>query len=119
MKLIRTILGKVILLADRATTPGSLQRSIDEQKAIDEQTRSLAMYQFHACPFCVKVRRELKRLNLNIELRDAKNDAKHKSTLVEEGGKYQVPCMRIEQNKVVHWMYESDDIIRHLREKFS
>lgn len=119
MKLIRAIIGKFILLADQATTPGSLQRDPDQQKIIDQQTCNLAIYQFHACPFCVKVRRELKRLNLNIELRDAKNDTTHKQTLIEQGGKYQVPCLRTDEADAVHWLYESDDIIRLLRQKFS
>lgn len=119
MKFIRTIIGKFILLADRASTPVSMQRSKDQQDIIDEQTRSLSIYQFHACPFCVKVRRELKRLNVNIELRDAKSNAEHKKTLIEQGGKHQVPCLRIENNSIVQWLYESDDIILYLRKKFS
>lgn len=119
MRLIRNIIGKFILFADRVTTPEGIQRSTEQQRVVDKETRSLVIYQFNACPFCVKVRRELKRLNLNIELRDAKGNAEHKSTLIEQGGKHQVPCLRIEQNSTVQWLYESDEIIRLLREKFA
>jgi len=74
------------------------------------------MYQFKTCPFCVKVRRELKRQALHIELRDAKNDVGHKAALVNEGGRHKVPCLRIEKaDDSVQWLYESTDIIAYLK----
>nr|WP_239017376.1 glutaredoxin [Seongchinamella sediminis] len=39
---------------------------------VDQQTAGLALYQYEACPFCVKVRRAMKRNGLNIETRDVK-----------------------------------------------
>lgn len=119
MKLIRAIIGKCILLADQATSPRAMQRSEEQQHLVNKQTSKLAIYQFHACPFCVKVRRELKRLNLDIELRDAKNNADHKRMLIQQGGKHQVPCLQIEENESVQWLYESDDIIAYLRNHFT
>ena len=91
MKLIRWILGRIILVVDALASPKPIARNPSVQKEIDQMTASMSMYQFNTCPFCVKVRRELKRHSLNIELRDAKNDAEIKAELVREGGRHMVP----------------------------
>lgn len=75
MKLIRNILGKAIIFFDTTFAPTPVKRSPEAQALIDEKTQNLSLYQYHMCPFCVKVRRTMKRLNLNIELRDAKDNA--------------------------------------------
>jgi len=119
MKVVRWILGQVILLLDALTSPKPVVREVSAQKVIDDVTASMAMYQFKTCPFCVKVRRELKRHSLNIELRDAKNDLDIKSELVREGGRHKVPCLRTDNaDGIVHWLYESNDIIEHLKKEF-
>jgi glutaredoxin len=119
MKAIRWILGQIILLLDAVTSPKSAVRELSVQKVIDDATASMSMYQFKTCPFCVKVRRELKRHALNIELRDAKNDADIKAELVREGGRHKVPCLRTENpDGSVQWLYESNDIIAHLKKEF-
>jgi glutathione S-transferase len=80
----------------------------------------MAIYQFETCPFCVKVRRELRRQSLSIELRDAKNDLDIKAELVREGGRHKVPCLRTDNpDGSIDWLYESSDIIAHLQDTFS
>jgi glutaredoxin len=119
MKVIRWILGQIILVLDFLTSPKALVRGAAAQKAIDDVTATMSMYQFKTCPFCVKVRRELKRHSLHIELRDAKNDAEIKAELVREGGQHKVPCLRIEKpDQSVEWLYESNDIIAYLKNQF-
>jgi len=71
MKFIRKILGAIILLIDSLTRPRPLKRSVEDQAQVDAKTNNYTLYQFHACPFCVKVRRTLHRLNLNVQLLDA------------------------------------------------
>ena len=79
---------------------------------------SLSLYQYEACPFCVKVRRGMKKLGLDIELRDAK-DGKIEKELIEQGGQDQGPCLRIQKNDgSVQWMYESSDILEYLAKRF-
>jgi len=120
MKAIRWLLGRIILCIDFLTTPKGLIRADAEQKHIDSATGKLALYQFAACPFCVKVRRSMKRLSLNVELRDAKGDQRHRSDLEEQGGRIKTPCLRIEQaDGQVTWMYESKDIINYLESNFT
>lgn len=116
MKAIRWILGKIILGLDKLTAPAPMIRSVEEQKQLDKATAQLKLYQFHACPFCVKVRREIRRLNLKIELVDALNDKAAEERLINEGGKRQVPCLYIvNEDQSVTWLYESNAIMIYLQ----
>ncbi|MDX1727959.1 MAG: glutaredoxin [Pseudoalteromonas tetraodonis] len=114
MKLVRWILGCIILFFNFVFTPRSKKRDPQEQAKLDQQTAKFKLYQFKACPFCVKVRRSIKREGLKIETRDAKNDEQYRQELLEQGGKVKVPCLRIEQDGQVKWLYESNDIIAYL-----
>lgn len=120
MKLIRWVLGRLILAVDFLTRPMPIVREQQEQDAIDAKTSGMSLYQFNACPFCVKVRRLIRKQSLKIELRDAKNNAGFKDELTREGGKHKVPCLRIEEgDKGVRWLYSSDDISSFLEKEFS
>jgi len=111
MKLIRYVVGRILLLANFLTRPKPVIRSQVEQDKIDAAMSGMSLYQFSACPFCVKVRRHMRRRSINIELRDARDNIKIKNELVREGGKHMVPCLRIETDaENVKWLYESNDI---------
>ncbi|OEF25749.1 glutaredoxin family protein [Vibrio rumoiensis] len=116
MAIIRWVLGRIILLLNFIFSPSGTKRSLEEQQKLDEQTQGFTLYQFEACPFCVKVRRAIKRNSLKIELRDAKNNPEHRQQLLEGGGAIKVPCLRIEKQGEVTWMYESNDIIQYLEQ---
>ncbi|MGD8547305.1 MAG: glutaredoxin [Thiohalophilus sp.] len=117
---VRLIMGPFMLLYEVLTTPRGIQRAPEQQEAIDMQTRQLALYQFRTCPFCIKVRRTIKRLSLNIELRDARNDPVHRTALLEGGGQIKVPCLRInEEDGKERWLYESNEIIDYLQRRFA
>lgn len=117
LELIRWPLGRLILLADYLTRPTPPQRDPQQQAAIDRSTATMALYQYEACPFCVKTRRAMRRLGLNIELRDARRDPQWQRELLGSGGRLQVPCLLIRANDgTERWLYESDDIIRHLEQ---
>lgn len=114
---IRRIIGPIMLLIDKLTTPKGVKRPPEIQQQLDQTTAQLALYQFKTCPFCMKVRREIKRLSLNIELRDAQHDGHHREQLLQGGGQVKVPCLRINQNEGKDtWLYESDSVIQYLRE---
>lgn len=120
MAIIRAILGALILLIDWLTTPRGVKRTPERQTEINEQTNKLALYQYKACPFCVKVRRAMKRQSLTINTFDAKRDQASKKALLEGGGKLKVPCLKIEKpDGSVEWMYESNDIIQYLNGRFA
>ena len=119
MALIRFVLGRLILFFNWLFTPRSVLRAPEAQAAIDAQTASLVLYQYEACPFCVKVRRAMKRHALTIETRDVKRNQIAREELLAGGGELQVPCLRIEEgDQGYRWMYESTDIIRYLEGRF-
>jgi len=118
MAKIRWLLGRLILTIDTLTAPRGMNRSAEAQSRVDRETARFALYQFRACPFCVKTRRTIRRLALDIELRDAQHDAGHSAELVALGGKRQVPCLRIEHEDRTEWLYESSDINAYLDARF-
>jgi glutaredoxin len=116
---LRVVLTPFLLLGDKLTTPKGMERDPAEQARVDAETENLALYQFPACPFCIKARRTIRRLGLNIELRNAQPTGEHRKALQEDGGKLQVPCLRIAHpDGHVEWMYESADIVRYLEDRF-
>ena len=117
MKIIRWILGRIILILDFITRPKKIKREVSEQKKYDELFKNHSIYQFHTCPFCVKVRRYLRKNSLNIEMRDARNNKDFRGELKKYGGKIQVPCLRIEEKNNIKWLYESKDIIDYFEKK--
>lgn len=118
-KTLRVVLGPFLLLGDWLTRPKGIVRPEAEQQAIDARTRSLALYHFPTCPFCLKTRRTIRRLSLRIETCDAKNDPAHRAALIAGGGKPQVPCLRItDANGQQTWLYESDAINAYLNREF-
>ena len=99
---------------------GTDTRSPEEQARIDAECARLSLYQFKSCPFCVKVRRAFKRLDIAIEIRDIRMESRFKEELLREGGKGQVPCLRIEEEDgSVRWLYESYDIVKYLEKRFA
>ena len=118
VKALREGLGRLIVLISFLTRPKRVSRSPDEQKAVDERATRMSLYQFYACPFCVLVRREMHRLNLPIETRDAQKDLRHREALLNEGGNIQVPCLRIDGGEKPVWLYESKEIIQFLKTSF-
>ncbi|MBZ9611867.1 glutaredoxin family protein [Rheinheimera maricola] len=118
-RFVRLILTPFMLLAEKLTTPKAIVRSEAEQQAVDAACKQLALYQFSACPFCIKVRKEMARLGLNITKRNAQHNQQHRSELQTAGGKIKVPCLRIETRVGnVEWLYESTAIIAYLQQRF-
>ena len=116
---IRWPLGQIIIFIDWLTRPETPAISPQRREVLDVDTASMQLYQFQLCPFCVKTRRTIHRLGLNIETRDARNNPKWHQELINEGGRYQVPCLRIvEDDGSVAWMYESDRINDYLQARF-
>ncbi len=117
LKMLREGLGRLIVLISYLAPPKTLNRTAEEQECVDRTVATMSIYQFYACPFCIKTRRVLKRLDLNIETRDAQTNPA-RAELLAGGGEIKVPCLRIENGDSVSWMYESGDIIAYLEQQF-
>ena len=118
IKGVREGLGRLIILIDFIFSPKKQQRTESDQEKINEEVKSIKLYQFYACPFCIKTRRTIKRLNLPIETRNAQS-GQYRAELLAGGGEVKVPCLKIESDEGVQWMYESTDIIQYLEKRFS
>ncbi|PWB35987.1 glutaredoxin [Pseudomonas sp. SDI] len=119
VKALRVGLGQLIVFLDWISRPAKLKRDAVAQAHVEQAAKGLSLYQFHACPFCVKTRRTLHKLNVPVTLRDAKHNAQDRQTLLDQGGKIKVPCLRIEEDGKTTWMYESKVIIEYLNKRFS
>ena len=119
-KAVHYTVGPLLLLWEKLATPAGIERPAEVQQQVDASTRSLVLYQFLMCPFCVTVRRTIKRLSLNIETRDAMRDMTSRQQLMQGGGQLEVPCLRItdEQGNVT-WMYESLAIVSYLQAEYA
>lgn len=116
---VRLILTPPMLLMEKLTTPKALARSPEQQAKLDQASERLALYQFRACPFCIKVRKEVARLGLKIEIRDAQHEGEHRTALKAGGGRIKVPCLLIQHDDgQQEWLYESKAINAWLRERF-
>ncbi|MGA9164015.1 MAG: glutaredoxin [Thiobacillus sp.] len=118
-KTLRLVLTPFMLAWFWLTRPKGVVRPAAKQQAVDARTQKLALYHYPTCPFCLKTRREIRRLSLNIELRDAQHDPVHRAALIAGGGKPQVPCLLISdaQGKPT-WLYESSEINAYLAREF-
>ena len=119
-KTIRIILGPLMLLWEIISRPKGIVRQPEAQGQVDQQCRDIVLYQYRTCPFCMKVRREMRRLSLNIATLDAQQEGKNRDDLVRGGGQAKVPCLKItDQAGNSQWMYESGAIIEYLRGRFA
>ena len=119
-KTLRIVLGPVMLLKERLTRPAGLVRALAAQDIIDKQCESLVLYHYKTCPFCMKVRQEMRRLSLPIQRIDAQPEGSDREALRQDGGLAKVPCLRITDDAGnSQWLYDSDKIMAYLRGRFS
>jgi glutaredoxin len=119
-KTLRLVLMPFMLLWASAGKPKGVVRTGEAQAKVGGECAQMALYHFSTCPFCIKVRHEMARLSLPIRLRDAQHDAVNRADLLQGGGKVQTPCLQITDSQGnVQWMYESNDIIKYLQQRFS
>ncbi|MFG6179341.1 glutaredoxin family protein [Halomonas sp. THAF12] len=117
--LIQTLLAPVVWVANKLGTRREVSRDEPEQARVDQACEGLALYQFWSEPECIRVRREITRLGLEIETRDARLEPEHSKTLREQGGKLEVPCLYIhESESEERWLYGAQPIIDYLKGRF-
>ncbi|UTA46720.1 glutathione S-transferase N-terminal domain-containing protein [Simiduia sp. 21SJ11W-1] len=118
LKLLREGLGRIIILVDYLTRPTPLKRSKPEQTKVNAQLAHMALYQFYACPFCIKTRRALRRLNLPMQTRNINEGSPFRAELEKATGRVKAPCLRVQEGEQVRWLFESNDIIEYLEKRF-
>lgn len=102
-----------------STVGGSVQRQDADQERVDALTAGLALYEMPACPYCCMVRRRIRKLKLNIPVRDVYADDDAYNALVSATQRSQVPCLYIaEPGMEPRWLFESKDIMDWLEQRF-
>ena len=118
-KTLRIALGPVMLLKERLQRPAGMLRTPEAQQSVDAQCQSLALYHYKTCPFCMKVRQEMRRLLLNIRHINAQPEGSDRAALIAGGGLAKVPCLKItDEAGASQWLYDSDKIVAYLRGRF-
>ena len=73
------------------------------------------LYYFTTCPYCWFVRIYVLWKGIKLPLKEAMFNRSNRYELISGGGKFQVPCLRIERGDgCVEWLYESVEIVRYL-----
>lgn len=117
---LRIVLGPFMQLWEFVSRPKGVVRASALQQAVNQQCQSLVLYQFTTCPFCIKVRQEMRRLSLPIERRDAQHHLQNRDALLQGAGTVKVPCLKItDANGHSQWLFESGAIIRYLQGRFA
>ena len=119
-KTLRVVLGPVMLVREALTRPDGVKRAPQLQDDVDRQCQSLALYQYKTCPFCIKVRQEMRRLSLSIPRIDAQYAGADRDALSRDGGQTKVPCLKItDKAGSSQWLYDSEKIVAYLRGRFA
>lgn len=117
---LRRVLMPYMLIYAALSKPKAIKRDAAKQAEVDAACRQLTLYQFNTCPFCIKVKKEVHRLALPIDMANVRRDPNARQALEAGGGKVKVPCLRITHaDGEVEWMYESSDINRYLHQRFA
>jgi glutaredoxin len=119
ISLIRNLLGGIIAAIDLITRGSKLKRTTEAQNQVEAELKKLSLFQFFACPFCIKTRRAMHKMNLPIVKRNASQGSPFRDELLKGGGKVQTPCLRVESDNGVEWLYESSAIISYLEKRFA
>jgi glutathione S-transferase len=72
------------------------------------------LYYKPTCPFCQRVMQMAENFNVELELKDVSESEEFMAELIEKGGKQSVPFLVDTERNI--FMYESSDIIDHLRD---
>jgi glutathione S-transferase len=89
------------------------------KKKADRQASCLTLYDCQQRPSHNKIQRYLKHLNVDITVKNLNRCHVYQKELLSGGGRAQVPCLRIDSATGSRWLYESDDIVRYLDQKFA
>jgi len=78
--------------------------------------QGLSLYYYDSCPFCNITLQVLQETGLDVALRHIQRQPHYRTELIKQGGRAQVPCLRIDlaEGKTT-WLYESRDIMQFMR----
>lgn len=80
----------------------------------------LELYQKESCPYCQKVRQKMSDLGLSFVAHNPRQNEEKMEEMMNLGGQDMVPFLviRDDSGEIQEHMYESDDIVDWLEERF-
>lgn len=92
--------------------PSYYHYSLPEEECREEAAKeySLLLYCMEGCPYCKRVTDYLAKIGKKVPIKDIRRDKEARATLIEKGGKPQVPCLMINGEP----LYESEEIVAWL-----
>lgn len=82
-----------------------------------DNIKELSLYHYVGCPYCAAVKVFIDQIDLDIGQKEILINSVYRNELLQEGGKKQVPCLRIDTLQgETSWLYESQHIIEYLRQ---
>lgn len=111
----------IVMLSKILNSLSSLTSQKNESNTPDitPDFEDLALYYRTTCPFCRFVMSFMKSNNIVLDMRNITTEQTHLDALVQQGGKRQVPCLRIRNEHGDKWLYESADITDYLEKRLS
>lgn len=76
----------------------------------------MTLYHFDTCPYCLRVRRALADLDVEVELRNVQTEPAAQEALYRAMGRGTVPVLHIHEED--RWLPESGDIVTFLYERY-
>jgi len=119
LKMLRNLFGYILVFLNWLSQPKPVKRSKEEQLRAQQGVAGLSLFQLYACPFCLKTRRALHRMNVKVDIQDIGRNKDLREVLENGGGRIKVPCLRIVESGNTRWMYESSDIIKFVEQRVS
>ena len=116
---LRNSIGEFLIFINWLFPPSKIpKRSSTAQEKVNQSLESITLFEFRRCPFCIKVRRHLKRLRLQPSIKNAL-DPVIENELIAGGGKRKVPCLKIQNASSTTWLYDSSKINDYLSTHFT
>lgn len=118
MSFVRYFKGKTLSWAYQLVPARPLVCSRERRDAMERESRRMQLYFSHVCPSSLAAQRYCQRLGLRVVEKNVARVLSYRNELLNEGGQSRVPCLRIEEDGEIKWLYSCDSIRSYLEQRF-
>lgn len=118
MSFVRYFKGKTLSWAYQLLPVRPVVCSVERRNAMERDSRRMQLFFSHDCPASLATQRYCQRLGLRVVEKNVARVLSYRNELLNEGGQSRVPCLRVEEEGEVKWLYSCDSIRRFLDQRF-
>lgn len=118
MKLTKQIKGKALDLVDRLMPVRPQPRSSEQRNLLERESRRMHLYYCRSCASSLSIKRHCERIGLRVVEKDVVRVNAYRNELLNGGGEPRVPCLRVEDEQGVRWLYSQEAIRNYLNSRF-